>query len=304
MVSPKIWVLALLPLAGLVELGAHLIQTHSVVPTSDWEGAREIVKGSLKKEDLLAFAPRWTSPIGRQVFGDELATMERMGRADTTRYARAFEVSIRGGRDRELAGWKVAAEARSGAVTVRTLENPAYVPMLDDLLTHVSPELMTVVRRDARGEVPCPWSPGLASAGGLGAGPATPRERFACAGGIVGISIVADPNYYARRCLYAPPPGGRAEVVITFKNVKFGDVLHGHHGLYVEAEHTPDGAPVTLNFKAGERHVGKLIHRDGEGWKGFDLPTSELKGQEGDLTAEVSAPNGNRRMYCFEGITR
>lgn len=304
MVAAKTWALALLPLAGLVELGAHFWQTSHVVPDRDWQQARDIVRSAAKKEDLISFAPRWTDPIGREIFGDELATLERVARADAERFPRAFEVSIRGGRDPELEGWRVAGEQRTGKVTVRTLENPAWIPTVDDLLSHVNPAGMQVLRRDSRGESACAWSPGSAQAGALGAGPAVPRDRFSCSSGAVGITVSADLDYHARRCLMAYPPGGTAALVITFRDVKFGDVLHGHHGLYVEAERQKDGAPVSLAFRSGERSLGKVVHRDGEGWKSFDLPTSELKGQTGDLVAEVTAPNGNRRMYCFEGITR
>lgn len=305
MVSAKTWALALLPLAGIVELGAHLWQTHHVVPDADWVAARELVRGAAKSEDLISFAPRWTDPIGREVFGDGLATLAREARADASRFPRAFEVSIRGGRDPELAKWRVAGEERRGGVTVRTLENPEYAPTLDDLLAHVNGSgAMDVVRRDPRGESPCVWQRGAPSGGGLGAGPAMPGERFTCNGGFVGISVAADLDYYGRRCLMAPPPGGQGALVITFHDVKFGDVLHGHHGLYVEAERNADGADIALNFRSGDRSLGKVVHRDGEGWKGFDLPTSELKGQSGDLVAEVTSPSGNRRIYCFEGITR
>lgn len=308
MVSPKVWVLALLPLAGVVELGAHLWQTSHVVPDADWVRAKELVAAQAKREDLIAFAPRWTDPIGREIFGDGLATLERVARADVSRFPRAFEVSIRGKHDPELAPWRVASEERAGGVTVRVLENPSYAPTLDDLLRHVSPspDGMTAARRDARdqSETPCQWSPGGAMAGGLGAGPAIPSERFGCPSGAVGVSVAADLDYYPRRCLLATPPGGAHALVLTFKNVKFGEVLHGHHGLYVEAERGKDGPDVSLSFRSGDVRLGKVVHRDGEGWKAFDLPTNELKGKTGDLVAEVTSPSANRRMYCFEGITR
>jgi hypothetical protein len=308
MTVAKTWataICALLPFAGLLELLLHLWQTSHVVPDSDWQRARDFVRGSIKREDLLAFAPRWTDPIGRQIFGDELATLEREGRGDASRFPRAFEVSIRGGRDPELKSWQEAGSERFGGVTVRTLQNTSYVPVLDDLLAHFGPDGMSVARRDPRGEVPCAFGQGAAMAGPLGAGPAMPRDRFSCPGGWVGITVAADLDYYARRCLYAQPPGGKnAQLAIAFRNVKFGDVLHGHHGLYVEAERNKDGADITLTFKSGDHSLGTIIHRDGEGWKAFDLPTPDLKGQTGELVAEVSSPTANRRMYCFEGITR
>ena len=145
---------------------------------------------------------------------------------------------------------------------------------------------------------------GPAQTGNLGFGPAVPGDRFACGGGFAGVSVIADLDYEARRCIYAPPPGGARVLRIAFRGVKFGSTLHGHHGLYVEAERNKNGAPVTLALRVGDDYVGKVVHNDGEGWKGFELPTGELEGKTADLVAEISAPSGNRRAYCFEAITR
>jgi hypothetical protein len=85
----------LVPAAGVLELVGHLVQTHSVVSERDWMQARDIVASLATPEDLVAFAPRWTDPLGRHYFGDRIATLEREGRPDETRFVRAIEVSIR-----------------------------------------------------------------------------------------------------------------------------------------------------------------------------------------------------------------
>jgi hypothetical protein len=46
------------------------------------------------------------------------------------------------------------------------------------------------------------------------------------------------------------------------------------------------------------------VHRDGDGWKPFEVDTSELAGKTTELVAEVSSPGGDRRLYCFEADTR
>jgi hypothetical protein len=86
--------------------------------------------------------------------------------------------------------------------------------------------------------------------------------------------------------------------------VPFGRVIHGHHALYVEAERSKDGAPVTLTFRVGDVVLGSVVHKDGDGWKPFELPTGDLEGKTAELVVDVSAANGNRRMYCFEADTR
>jgi hypothetical protein len=294
------WAFAAVPLAGLLELVAHVVQTHGVVPDSDWKTARAYVAKEAQKDDLVAFAPRWTDPIGREIFGREIATLEREGRPDETRFPRALEVSIRGAHVPALASWSKAGEQRFGGVTVTTWTNPAPSHVIDDLVSHVDANGMRV----ARSEQDCPFVHAGAESGSLGYGPGVPADRFACpAGGFVGKSVVTDLDYYPHRCIYAPPQGG-PPVRLTFVDVAFGQTLHGHHAIYVEAERNRQGAPVTLTFKAGGVVLGSVVHNDGDGWKPFELDTSSLSGQRADLVAEVSAPNGNRRQYCFEADTR
>jgi len=132
-----------------------------------------------------------------------------------------------------------------------------------------------------------------------------PGDRFTCpGGGFVGASVVADLDYRPRRCIYAPAPGGGGLVRLRFLDVRAGRTLHGHHAIYVEAERDRKGAPVTLTFKAGSTLVGSVTPHDGDGWKEFEFDTSDLAGQHVDLVAEISAPNGDRRQYCFEADTR
>ena len=298
----KAWAFVAVPVVAVLELAAHVVQTRSVVPDADWTAAKTIVQRSAHPDDLVVFAPRWTDPVGRLDFGAQMATVEREAYADVTRFPRAFEVSIRGEHVKDLAGWKKVGEEHAGKVTVTTFENPSWTKTVDDLLAHVSPTAMEVTVGDA-GRA-CPWMHTQAQTGNLGFGPAIPADRFACGRTFAGISVIADLDYRAHRCLYAPPPGGPEPLRVTFKDVTFGDVLHGHHGLYVEAERNEDGAPISLAFSVGGKVLGRVSHADGQGWKEFELPTGELKGQRGDLVAEVSAANGHRRMYCFEAITR
>lgn len=297
----KRWAFAAIPAAGLLELGAHAVQTHSVVPQADWKAARDWVAGQVHPDDLVAFAPRWADPIGRETFGPSIATLEREARADETSFPRAFEVSIRGSHLPAFAQWKRVGEQRFGGVTVTTWENPAPAHVIDDLVSMVDPRQMRVERGDAG----CTFVHGGAQSGGLGFGPAIPGDHFACPnGGFVAASVVADLDYVPHRCIYAPPPGGSGVVRIHFLDVHFGHALHGHHALYVEAERNRAGTPVTLTFKVGDDILGSVVHRDGDGWKPFELDTSALAGQNGELVAEIASASGERRMYCFEADTR
>jgi hypothetical protein len=313
----KKWAFALVPAAALLELGAHFVQTSSgVVPDADWEQAREIVRGKLQEGDLLLFSPRWTDPLGRQHFKDELASVEREAYPDVTRFARAFEVSIRGAHARELAGWREVARERAGAVSIVTWENPAPAKVIDDLVARAARQEMRVTRVDGPRQNECPFGQYGAQTGGLGFGPAVPSARWACPGGnFAGVTVLPALDYSPRRCIYAPPAGSGSALRLVFPGVHFGRTLHGHHGLYVEAERNKNGAPVTLTLRTEEpspeaagqidsKVLAQFVHRDGAGWSGFELDTSDLAGKTVDLVAEITSPNGSRRMYCFEADTR
>jgi hypothetical protein len=300
---------------GLLELGAHVVQTHSKVHDSDWRGARDYVGSQIRPADLVSFAPRWVDPIGREQLGPAIATLEREARPDESRFPRAFEVSIRGARDETLDGWRRTDERRFGDVTVRTLENPAPVQVLDDLVSMVNAQRMQVSRVDGDHVTDCPFVHAGPQSGGLGAGPALPGDRFVCpTGGFVAASVAADLDYRPRRCIYAPPQGGRGVVQMRFLGVRLGRTLHGHHGLYVEAERDRKGAPVTITFRVGSAVVGSVTHHDGDGWKPFEFDTADLaaeaskSGDQGephvDLVADIESASGERRMYCFEADTR
>jgi hypothetical protein len=299
------WAFAIVPAVGLLELGAHIVQTHATPRESDWAAARAYVAAEVKPEDLVAFAPRWVDPVALEHFGPQIATLERTARADETRFPRAFEVSIRGAHLPELSRWRRASERRFGAVAVTTWENPTPAIVIDDLVSMVSAQAMRVSRVDAGRERDCPFTHTYMQSGGLGYGPTIPYERFFCpGGGSVGQTIVADLAYLPHRTIYAPPLGGGTVVRLRFLGVRMGQALHGHHGLDAEAERHRAGAPVTITFKAGDSVLGSVVHRDGEGWKPFEFDTSQLAGQKVDLVAEISSPSGEDRKYCFEADTR
>ncbi len=294
----------LVPAAGVLELGAHIAQTRSAPPEADWRAARSYVEAHAKPEDLVTVAPRWAEPLAGMPLGAGTWTLERAARADETRFPRAFEVSLRGEHLPALIGWSRVDEQRFGALAVTTWRNPSPVTALDDLVAAFGPPRVRVSVVDGGRELDCSFQRGPTASGGLGFGPTIPEERFACPmGTLAAVTVVADLEYQPRRCVYAPPPS-RGAVRIRFSGVRFGARLHGHHGLFAEAERHREGADVTLRLRAGDTWTDSVVHRDGEGWKPFELGTEELAGKTEDLVVEVSSPGGNGRMYCFTADTR
>lgn len=264
------WAFLAIPGVGVVELAAHVVQTTSVAPDADWASARAYVAAQAAPDDLIAFAPPWADPLARHHLGADLATVAREARPDESRFARAFEVSIRGAHLPELANWNRKDVRRFGAVTVTSWQNPTAARVIDDLVTMVAPAWMQVSRLDGARALDCPFVQGATQSGGLGYGPAIQGNHFVCpGGGLVTESVVADLEYRPRRCIYAPLSAGVLRV--RFLGVRFGRFLHGHHGLYVEAERGKTGAPVTMAFKVGDSILGSVVHNDGEGWKPFEL---------------------------------
>ena len=298
---------AAIPAAALLELGAHVVQTYSVVGAGDWKAARDYVASQVRPNDLLTFAPRWADPLGREYFGANLATIEREARADESAFPRAFEVAIHGAHDPLLVGWRPTDRRRFGGVLVTTLENPAPVRVLDDFVSmaaSASRVRVSIVQGGA--EVDCPFSRGAPASGALGFGPAVGTDRFACPGGnLVAPTVLADPDYYPpRRCIYARPPGGGGVLRLRFLDVALGSSLRGHHALYAEAEQPVQGPPVTIAIRVAGSLVGQAVHRDGESWKGFEFDTSSYAGAHADVFVDIAAPSPDRRMYCFEATTR
>ncbi|HSO37366.1 MAG TPA: hypothetical protein VLT33_32800, partial [Labilithrix sp.] len=269
------WALAAVPLIGVVELVLHVKQTTSdLVPASDWAAARDAVKAEVKPDDLVIFAPFWVDPIGREQLGDELAGLRREARPDESRFARAFEVGIRGAHRPELEGWKKTSERQIGKITVGVYENPSPVKLQTDLMEMIGAERVSVSRIEGASETSCPWQHGVGQPGGLGVpqGPAVPGDRFACSSGAyVGAAVLHALDHHPHLCLFVSPQGG-GSLRIRFSKVTFGTSLHGHSGVQWVNERTPSPERITLSVSAFDRPIGQNVHRVGAGWTGFELP--------------------------------
>lgn len=293
----------MVPLVGIVELALHVHQVHDVVPEADWAAARDAIARDLRPDDLVSFAPTWTDPLGRRTFGDSIMTFKRAGRSDEARFARAWEVSIRGMHDASLAKWKKVSEQRHGAVTVTLLENPAPEKVIDDLLDFVDPARMTVSRVDGASESACSFQHGPTSGGStvVPQGLLVPGDKFVCNGGHVGITVLHALDHRPHVCINATPLQG-ATLKVVFKNVTFGESLTGHSGVQWVSERAPSSERTTVAFSAFDRPIATHTHKLGAGWVGFELPTNDIAGKKGDLVAEIGG--SQQRYFCFEATTR
>lgn len=295
--------LAAVPVVGVVELVLHVKQTSDVVPESDWDAAREAVKTDFKADDVVLFAPFWADPIGREHFGDALAGVKKEAAPDETRFSRAWEVGIRGEHRPELAGWKKVSERAVGKITIGLYENPSPAKPKTDLVDVVKRGQIAVSKVDRGAEVPCNFQHGPGQPGGLGVpqGPAVPGDKWACGGGYVGVAVLHALDHHPHLCIFVTPAQAPGAIRIRFKDVDFGDALHGHSGIQWMDERNGGGDRITTTFSSGDQMIGTAIHRAGSGWVNFEFPTHELAGKKGELVADVS---GGSRHYCFEADTR
>lgn len=297
--------LAALPLVGVVELGLHVHEVHDAVPESDWVAAKDGIASQIAPDDLVTFAPYWSDPLGREAFGDAIMTMKRAARSDESRFARAWEVSIRGAHDETLSRWKKVSEHTYGRVTVALLENPTPSKVIDDLLDRVHPAHMAVSSVDASGvETPCAFQHGATSGGStvVPQGLLVPANKFVCQGqGHVGVTVLHALDHHPHLCINTAPAQG-ATLRLRFAGITFGQSLVGHSGVQWVTERVPSHDRTTIAFSAFDRPLGTHTHKLGAGWVGFELPTPEIAGKKGELVADVGG--SVQRYFCFEATTR
>lgn len=304
--SSLLW-LALLGVA-IVETIGHFVVQARVVPDADWAAAGALVREGWREGDLVVVAPTWADPLMRREVGD-LLSLEDAGRTDLAQYGRLWALSVRGHRPREAPPTAPELVEVVGAVTILRWDlEPGGV--LYDFTEHVRDAQVTMVQGDS--EVPCPWSSsGRPRGGGLGAGPVTPAERHQCdprRGWLwVGTTIQDDLDLQPRYCIWQHPAGPQP-IRALFRDVPLGDELVLDADIYYEHERMEEHGPVEIAVTVGGREIGRMVHRDGDGWKRMVARTTGIgpspRPERGDVAIEVSAPNPDLRSLCWAATTR
>ena len=304
------WAALAVPLAAVVELVAQQVIQARVPTPAQWRAAAAYLRTAKQPNDLVTSAPLWTDPLARQYFADVIPLADA-ARPDATRYRRALVATIRGGENPDLRGWRETGHRDFGRITVRTLENPHPAAVRYDFVDHLHPPDAEVLRVVGEAPAPCQFRTGLPVAGGgLGGGALAGPSRYLCPAegwNYVGPTIIEDMEHRGRRCLWSHPVQGGV-MVTRFHDVPMGATIHGHHGIAYEAERGDDfgnmGGPVELRVLVDGAEAGTSVHRDGEGWKTFDVDTRAWAGTSRTVTFEVRAADAGNRHYCFEGDAR
>lgn len=303
---PLRWAFLAVPLAGLVELTAHLYFAKRPPSFDEWFAVADAVRAVKHDGDLLVVTPSWADPAARRALGDELMPLRDVARPDVTRYAHAVELSILGERAAELGGFREVERRAAGKFLLRRLENPSPARVVYDFVDHLDPAVADVRGTDP--PAPCAWNPrATVAAGGLGGHPTFGPQRFECPGGVyfnVGVTVIADEEFRPRRCLWSHPLA-RGEIVTRFRDVPLGRVIRGHGGMYWIIEREKKGAPVTLTVRVDGDTVGTFVHRDGDGFSFFEMPLGKHAGAaRATVEFAVSSPSYHNRHFCFEADSR
>jgi hypothetical protein len=298
----------LVPVLGLVELGAHYAFAHRAPTQDEWQALRASVAELRRNDELVVIAPRWADPLARRAFGEGLMPLRDVARPDETGYPRALEVSALGARAPELRDWRILEERTSGNFRLRLLENPNPVRVRFDFVEGFGPERVRAFERTGTQERECPFNPQAhRDTGYLGGPPAFPARRFTCGGGdwfFVGITVIDDPEYRPRRCIWAQPVPNGAQLV-RFTQVPLGTKIRGHAGVPWLILRDARGAPIELEVRVAGRSIGTYAYREDHGFEAFEFATGGQAGQTADVEFEVrSSAGGGARQFCFHADTR
>jgi len=129
------WLAALVPAVLLVavavwEIGVTARARAEVPGDTAWREAAAAVRERFVEGELIVFAPRWVSPVGRLHLGD-LIPLETAARMDDDRFGVVWELSIRDARAPETATLTAAWTATFDGVTVRRFERAPAVVLTD-----------------------------------------------------------------------------------------------------------------------------------------------------------------------------
>lgn len=295
-----LWLLVLA--IPVVELIGHAVIVARVPAWRDFRAAAAYVREQVGAGDVIIASPAWSDPLVRRSLGDRI-TPAMAGRSDLAPFEHLWAVTIRGHRPPEAPDGAPTVEHEFGRVRVLGWDmGPS--PVVYDLVEHVGDASVSMVRRGV--EQPCPWRRLAKRGGGLGAGPAVPAERFVCdpvrPNLWVAATVLEDLDLQPRYCVWQHPQGAEP-IRVRYDDVPLGDRIVLYAGLYSEDERMEEHGPVHVVVKVDGRPMGRMVHRDGEGWKRMEVSTQSL-GSRGTVTIETTAANPSRRSLCWAANVR
>lgn len=281
--SAAIVLTGLVALLALVETGRALTAARRVAPPADWQAAAAEVRAGFREGDLIVFAPYWADQEGRSRLGD-LIPVAMAGRADADRYARIWEVSLRGAQAPETAEAKLVHEEAHGLVRVALYQKPAVTVLWDS--TAEADHARVSQSLDGQ-KSPCRH---------------VGTAAFGCASTRVERRTL-EVDYEPRRGLLTPVDGARTTHV-AWEGVAFGNTLVAYAGIHDYYARKSGAGRVDFRVSVdGKELVAAQVGND-DGWRRFDLDTRALAGQAHTVRVDVSAKEPAWRTFGFHLETR
>jgi hypothetical protein len=279
----------------LIEVGAHIAARVRAPSAADYREAAGYVRGRLKPKDLIVAAPGWTDPLVRAQLGDRI-DFAMAGRSDDAAYERMWSLSIRGARPKGARSTAPLETRDFGRVRVELWSlGPSSVTF--DFTAHAQAAEVSVGARS------CKWQRlRAARGGGLGYGVLPPVERFQCEGRgpWVAAVVMEDLDLAPRHCIFQPPGVG-TPTRVTLRNVELREQLSFYGGVYYEHERMREGPPIFATVLINDKPVGRMQHRDGDGWEQLLLPTQPGRA---DVAIDVVSITKKQRSFCWAASVR
>jgi len=293
---PWSWLLGLVPLLGLGELGMHQYFARRAPGFQDYAAlAPRLLK--LKQPGVpVVVAPAWAEPLLRQA-APSAFPLEELARADDSVFEGFLEVSVLGHTAPELSGFPVERSWRFGSFAVALRKNPHPTPSRFDFVAAVAAGQVEVFSdRDGEREM-CPLAANAhTSTGGLHGHVAYPRQRFAChRGSFAGVGLIDDQNYRARRCILVQPPAS-GRLVLRFNGAPAFEKLRGHAGFSYFLERDRASAQVELGAEQDGKVLGAVRLAGAQGWSSFEWPAA---GAADSVELSVRALAPGPQDFCF-----
>lgn len=279
------WALVGVVAFALAETGM-LVKQHLSAPTeNDWEAAADKLKELRRPGEPVLFAPAWVDPVGRAAVGSQVP-LNLLLLSDVDRFARVWQLSVRGAQHPWLSGQHVVFAQDFGAVELSRYEQSAETVLYD----FTASVLEAQVERRGSQVVRCERT----------------GRRFVCdpqqSWNWVG-PHVAEVDHRPYRCIFAHAVDGQV-MSITFPAAALGRTLVGYTGIDDFENRKRAQAPVLLKVFAGTEPVGQVLHQNEWPWKRFTLDTDRQKGQTHAVRFEVTTPHAYARTFCFSAEAR
>ncbi len=263
---------ALLLLVSAWEIAATVRAGGDVGDDRDWASAADAVRARHQPGDLIVFAPRWVDPIGRMHLGD-LIPVKMAARMDAARYARIWEVSVRGERAPEGEAATQVWRGEFGPVTVRQLEQTPVEVVTDfvELFPQAAVSGAYAVRSRDR-SVP----------------PAVDLEEV---------------GFEPHRCVRVVPRPNQT-VRVTYGRVALGSKIVGYVGLADVFTRRDHRQPAELAIEVNGRPAAQLRFGVDDGWVRFEVETEPTDAATVTFAARAVGAKAHNRLVCFAAEAR